>query len=84
MSIISRYGKKRFITDNGHGVFTIHGEAHYTRVGMNEDNTEIAYFDPDGGPFISIGDNLGFGEIKSIRIEESGKKDYFKILVETL
>ena len=51
---------------------------------MNEDNTEIAYFDPDGGPFISVGDNLGFGEIKSIRIEESGKKDYFKILVETL
>ena len=84
MSITSRYGKKRFITDNGHGVFTIHGEAHYTRVGMNEDNTEIAYFDPDGGPFISVGDNLGFGEIKSIRIEESGKKDYFKILVETL
>lgn len=84
MSIISRYGQKRFITDNGHGVFTIHGAAHYTRVGMNEDNTEIAYFDPEGGPFISVGDNLGFGAIKSIRIEESGKKDYFKILVETL
>ena len=49
----SRYGDSRKITDNGHGVWTIEGKAHYYRVGMNDDNTKIGYFDPEGGPFIS-------------------------------
>jgi hypothetical protein len=48
---------------------------------MNEDNTEIAYFDPEGGPFITVGSDYGFGVIKSIRIEPH-KEGHFKIRVE--
>jgi hypothetical protein len=78
----SRYGQRRTVTDNGHGIYTIEGEARYTRAGMSECNTKIGYFDPEGGPFISVGDDLGFGQISEIRIEPSGKKDHFKIRVE--
>jgi hypothetical protein len=48
---------------------------------MNEENTEIAYFDPEGGPFLCIGSDYGFGVLKSIMVE-NGKKDHFKIRVE--
>ena len=79
----SRYGQKRTVTDNGHKVFTIEGEARYIRVGgTNEDNDKVGYFDPEGGPFISLGADLGFGEIKEIRVEPSGKDNHFKIRVE--
>ena len=66
----SRYGDARKTTDNGHGIYTIEGKAHYGRVGMNEDNSQIAYFDPEGGPFISVGDDLGFGRINQIMVEK--------------
>lgn len=78
----SRYGQKRTVTDNGHGIFTIEGEARYTRAGMNKDNTKIDYFDPEGGPFICVGSDYGFGVINEIHIEPSGKENHFKIRVE--
>jgi len=77
----SRYGQSRNVTDNGHNIFTIEGESRFGRAGMNEDNTEIAYFDPEGGPFITVGSDYGFGVIKSIRIEPH-KEGHFKIRVE--
>jgi hypothetical protein len=82
MSEMSRYGKSRKITNNGHGMFTIEGEAHYYRVGMNDANTEISYFDPEGGPMIMVGDNLGFGVITEIFVE-TAEQDNFKIRVQT-
>jgi hypothetical protein len=48
---------------------------------MNEDNSQIAYFDPEGGPFISVGDDLGFGRISEIVVEKS-KEGSFKIRVQ--
>ena len=80
-NMTSRYGDKRKITNNGHGWYTVEGKAHYYRCGMNEANTEIAYFDPEGGPFLCIGSDYGFGVLKSIMVE-NGKKDHFKIRVE--
>jgi hypothetical protein len=77
----SRYGDGRSVVDNGHGVFTVTGKARYYRVGMNEDNSQIAYFDPEGGPFISVGDDLGFGRISEIVVEKS-KEGSFKIRVQ--
>lgn len=77
----SRYGDKRTVVDNGHNLFTIEGKSRYWRVGMNEENTDIAYFDPEGGPFLCIGSDYGFGVLKSIMVE-NGKKDHFKIRVE--
>jgi hypothetical protein len=48
---------------------------------MNEENTEIDYFDPEGGPFFCIGSDYGFGVLKSIMVED-GKEGHFKIRVE--
>lgn len=81
-SLRSRYGDLRKIIDNGHGLYTIEGKAHYYRVGMNNENTEIAYFDPEGGPFVSVDDDLGFGVIQSIVVEKDAKEGYFKIRVQ--
>jgi hypothetical protein len=81
-TITSRYGNERKVVSNGHNCYTISGKAHYWRVGMNEDNTEIQYFDPEGGPFFAVGSNYGFGVIQSIMVEKHGDKDTFKIIVE--
>lgn len=69
MIIKSRYGVNRYITSNGHGWYTMSGEARFVRGGMNSDNTELEYLDTDGGPFVQVGDDLGFGKI--IRIEQA-------------
>lgn len=81
--IASRYGEARTITDNGHGLFTVEGKAHYYRVGATEDNKGIAYFDPEGGPFIHVGaymDEFG-GVVKDIIVEQSTEGN-FKIRIE--
>lgn len=78
----SRYGDPRVVTDNGHGMWTISGKALYYRAGMNEENTQVAYFDPEGGPFISVGDNMGFGTITEIIIEQA-PKNQFKVRLQT-
>ena len=78
----SRYGDPRKTTNHGDGWYTIEGKAHYYRVGMNEDNTEIDYFDPEGGSFISIGDMIDNRKIVSIIVEKA-PKDHFKIRIET-
>lgn len=52
----SRYGDPRAISYEGNNTYTVSGPARYYRVGMNEANTEIAYFDPEGGPFIAVDD----------------------------
>jgi hypothetical protein len=76
---MARYGLERFVTDNGHGIFTIEGESHYTRgaEGM---------FDAEGGVLngnaLFVGSDYGFGKIVSIMVESSGKENYFKVRVE--
>lgn len=85
-TIHSRYGDPRTITPHGAGWFTMEGPCHYYRVGMNEANTEIEYFDPDGGPFVAVGDDswaeLGGRKIMSISVEDPGKEKHFKIRIE--
>jgi subtilisin-like proprotein convertase family protein len=50
---------------------------------MNDANTEIAYFDPEGGPFLHVGDDFdGRGKILSFVIEKDAPKDHFKVRVE--
>jgi len=80
--LISRYGQKRNVTDNGHGIFTVEGESRFFRAGMNENNTDIDYVDPEGGPFFSVGSDYGFGKISKIFIEKHEKKGYFKVRFE--
>ena len=76
---MARYGLERFVTDNGHGIFTIEGESHYTRgaEGM---------FDAEGGVLngnaLFVGSDYGFGKIASILVENSGRENYFKVRVE--
>ena len=74
-----RYGLERFVTDNGHGIFTIEGEAYHCRA-SNE------MFDAEGGVLgdnaLYIGEDYGFGKILSILVEDSGKEHYFKVRVE--
>jgi hypothetical protein len=76
---MARYGLERFVTDNGHGIFTIEGESHYTRgaEGM---------FDAEGGVLngnaLFVGADYGFGKLKEIIIENSGRENYFKVRVE--
>jgi hypothetical protein len=81
LTLHSRYGDKRTVTANGHGIYTIEGKTHYYRVGMDDDNTKIGYFDPEGGPFISVGSDYGFGTITEIFVEKS-EEGNFKIRVE--
>lgn len=80
-NMTSRYGDKRKVTNNGHGWYTVEGKAHYYRCGMNDANTEIAYFDPEGGPMIHVGDDIGFGKIVSLSVE-TAPKDHFKVRME--
>jgi len=82
LTLHSRYGDKRTVTSNGHGIYTIEGKSLYYRVGMTDDNSRIGYFDPEGGPFISIDADYGFGKITEIIVEKTAPKDHFKIRVE--
>jgi hypothetical protein len=75
----SRYGNTRTLTNNGHGWYTIEGEALFTRgaEGM---------FDAEGGVLngnaLFVGEDYGFGKIVSLMVEPSGKKNHFKVRVE--
>jgi len=81
LTLHSRYGDKRTVTPNGHGIYTIEGKTHYYRVGMDDNNTKVGYFDPEGGPFICVGSDYGFGTINEIFVEKS-EQGNFKIRVE--
>jgi hypothetical protein len=85
--IRSRYGDPRWITDQGNGWFTIEGPHHYYRAaGSDDPNSDgLHFFDPDGGPFVCVGDvwpEMNGKEIKYIRIDNSGQEGFFKISVE--
>jgi hypothetical protein len=81
--IKSRYGVDRTINKHGKGWYTMEGHSDYIRVGMTEDNTEVAYIDPQGGPFLHVGDDFEkLGKIVSLIQEDSGKNEFFKIRIE--
>ena len=83
LTLHSRYGDKRTVTANGHGWYTMEGKAHYYRVGMSDDNVDIAYVDFEGGPFLHVGDDFdGHGKILSFVIEKDAPKDHFKVRIE--
>lgn len=82
-TVTSRYGDKRTITDNGHGIYTMEGPARYYRVGSSVDGKRIEYFDPEGGPFIQVGADMHeFGGKITDIIVESAPEHYFKIRLE--
>lgn len=76
---MARYGLERFVTDNGHGIYTIEGKSRDNRPRENMFDAEGGVLD---GNALFIGEDYGFGKITSIMVEDSGKKDYFKIRVE--
>jgi hypothetical protein len=77
---LSRYGDKRILTENGHGWYTIEGEARFTR-------GSVGMFDADGGIIdgnaLFVGVDYGFGKIISMMVEQTDRKNYFKVRVET-
>lgn len=78
----SRYGENRYLEKVDENTFYISGDSPFWRIGMNNTNKELDYFDPRGGPFIHVGDDYGFGKITKIKLSDSGKEDHFKIIVE--
>jgi hypothetical protein len=72
---ISRYGKPRYMTNNGDGTYVIEGHSTFTRGGEE-------LFDFEGGPCLFIGDHLSLYEIISGLVSlPTPKKDYAKVLV---
>lgn len=83
LTLHSRDGDKRTVTANGHGWYTMEGKSRYYRAGMNEDNTEIAYVDFEGGPFLHVGDDFnGYGKIVSLSVDKSALEHHFKVRIE--
>lgn len=78
-SLRSRYGEPRYLKKLSDGYFSLSGCSPYVRVGSNPDDTAVGYFDPRGGPFISVGEDYGFGVVENIKILDSGKDGWFKI-----
>ena len=80
--INSRYGDVRLIEDIGHGWFVMTGRSRFVRGGMNDSNTDLLYLDVEGGPFVEVGDDLGFGRIIKIETAQSAGPGTFKIRME--
>ncbi len=81
----SRYGVPRTVTSDGDH-FIFEGEARYYRVGTTPDGSMIAYFDPEGGPFIAVGDRapeFNNETIAEIAVEQHESEGYFRIRVRT-
>ena len=76
---MARYGLERFVTDNGHGIYTIEGVSRYT-------HGAEGLFDAEGGVLdgnaLYIGEDYGFGKIIAIYPEASGKEGFFKVRIE--
>jgi len=80
--IKSRYGDERLVEDLGAGWFSLSGKSRFLRGGMDEFN-ELNYLDPEGGPFVQIGDDLGLGEIVRLETAANSPSGTFKIRFET-
>lgn len=39
----------------------------YTRIGFGDDNSDLSFIDPPGGPFLQVGDTLEGKKITGIR-----------------
>jgi hypothetical protein len=66
----SRYGTTRTVRllDPEAGVFLVHGESAFSRMGASEnDSTHIELYDFEGGPFLMLGENFyDFGTIAAL------------------
>jgi hypothetical protein len=82
-SLRSRYGDPRYLKELDKNWFSLEGSSPYVRVGSSPDDKGVDYFDPRGGPFIQVGEDYGFGKVKSIKLLDSGKEGWFKIGLET-
>lgn len=54
----SRYGDRRFITNQGGGCYTVEGATHYIRQ-EKDTNGNLTMFDFDGGPCFFVGEKFG-------------------------
>jgi hypothetical protein len=52
----SRYGDTRFLVEKKDGYWTFEGEVAYMRYMGKEGEVGIDAFDPDGGPYVGVGD----------------------------
>ena len=84
-TIKSRYGVDRTIISHGAGWYTMEGQSHYIRVGSSTDGKEMTMFDPEGGPFLAIGDAFEeLGTISTLIQEPSSNKNNFKLRFEVV
>jgi hypothetical protein len=79
--ILSRYGQERIIKKERPGVYTMHGKALISRAGADNEGW-TSFFDPEGGPFISVGDDfMRLGVVTKLSIVEADGK-FFSIKFE--
>lgn len=71
----SRYGDDRKFTLIDEETLVISGNFAFTRAGSIEDSDDLYFIDFDGGPFVSVGENLkmpfGVFEVYQITFLES-------------
>ena len=83
MITTSRYGIPRFINELEKGKYEIYGESLYLRYGGTDLSNDILSIDYEGGPMISVGEDMKFyggeGIISKIEQFESDKPNHFLI-----
>ena len=82
IEIYSRYGEKREFVPVDEKTYRFEGPLHFCRMGGKENQSDInpndlGFFDPDGGPFISEGYDIGGRKV--IRIISKRGGIYFEV-----
>ena len=82
ITIKSRYGNSRSFVPVSENIYKFEGETLYSRFGGHEyaesvDTNDLGFFDPDGGPFISVGFPIGDKKVKRIMSKDDGV--YFEV-----
>lgn len=75
MNLISRIGIEYPLvpTDNPNRYIADFSKSNYMRTGYRDENDSIiAFVDPEGGPLVAVGDEIEGRTIKSI-LQENGK-----------
>ena len=82
VTINSRYGESRSFVPVSENTYKFEGKTLYARMGSKEntetvDNSDLGFFDPDGGPFISAGYPIDGRKV--IRIMSKDDGIYFEV-----
>jgi hypothetical protein len=82
ITLKSRYGKVYSLVPVDKITYKFEGDTMYCRFGGKENQTgfnyeDLGFFDPDGGPFISVGYKIG--DKKVVRIMSRGEGVFFEV-----